>query len=80
MNDQPTSANAGDEQKIVSVRFVLGRFLKEDVRKKHNIGDNEYAEIRVTNTEPNITIEKVESPSAKVTQVLKEHEINLNDL
>ncbi len=69
----------GDDH-IVSVKFVLGKDLKEEVRNKNGIKENEYAEIRVMNSEPHIIIEKVDSPSSKVLQVLNEHNIDLGSL
>ena len=73
------SVREGDDH-IVSVKFVLGKDLKEEVRAKRGIKETDYAEIRVMNSEPHIIIEKVDSPSSKVLQVLKEHKIDLGSL
>lgn len=79
-NGRDNEVKQTEEEKIVSVRFSLGSKLREDVRKKFNIDNKQYVEIRVTNSEPMITIEKVDSPSSKVSKVLQEHNIIINDL
>ncbi len=77
MAQESVSKDGAKEATLVSVAFGFGSELSETERTAKNIGKNDFIEVRITNTTPSITVEKITSPADKVLQVLKERGITI---
>lgn len=68
-----TTDSTGEEgHKLVSVRYGFGYEVSAEEKKAKGITDNDFIEVRVESSTPNIVPEKIDSPADKVLQVLKE--------
>jgi hypothetical protein len=62
---------------IVNVIYKAGKDLPEVSRKANKIGETDFAEITVENSEPTVKVTQIPSPSKRVKQILEDKGVKI---
>lgn len=77
-----TNSNAVDSSTStvktpVKIFYGVGKELTQETRTAKNIKENDFIEIKLTNTIPDFDVEKIVSPADKILQVVSERNIKI---